>query len=422
MNLLNEPTRIFSRDIAYFADRAAGLVAVVRDGLPQALQQVRAWHPALGERSDGASLRANFTLNDAKLVYARQHGFPDWVTFAQHLRTIPDNANGEPFLAAFEAAKSRNLEQLAQIVAAHSDVVRARGTNGNTLLNLVSSLTPAPTRQELRTAVTKPERLAGVELLLRAGADVNVANDRGWTVLHQAAYKNDPEMIQLFLTAGAASDVSAHGDGGTPLAVAAFWGHRESVDALAKVAVVPANLRMAASVGRADLIAACFDSNGNLTDSAKANRAFYRPHSGFPDWKPSNDSHEILDEALVWAAKSGRTEIMDLLVQHGAFVEGEPYRGTPLVWAAANGRVDTIHWLLSHGAYPNYLTTFGGLTHGRDVTALHLAAQSNQVGAVRALLENGADPSIKDALYGGTPLGWAQHDGANDVVPLLSAL
>lgn len=37
-----EHTRIFSRDISYFADRAQGLIAVVRDGLPDALQQVRA--------------------------------------------------------------------------------------------------------------------------------------------------------------------------------------------------------------------------------------------------------------------------------------------------------------------------------------------------------------------------------------------
>jgi len=42
------------------------------------------------------------------------------------------------------------------------------------------------------------------------------------------------------------------------------------------------------------------------------------------------------------------------------------------------------------------------------VTALHLAAQSGQAAAVETLLELGADPTIRDAVHGGTPAGWAQ--------------
>jgi hypothetical protein len=64
----------------------------------------------------------------------------------------------------------------------------------------------------------------------------------------------------------------------------------------------PSNLRVAAGLGRLDLI---HDLAG--TGEAGAHRAFYRPHGGFPSWQPSNDPQEILDEALVWAAKSSST-------------------------------------------------------------------------------------------------------------------
>ena len=101
-----EHTRIFSRDIAYCADRAEGLVSAVHDGLPDALRQMHAWHPAWHDSSDITLLRAGFTLSDAKLVYARQHGFSDWSAFGEHLRQIPADATGEPFLAVFESGRA----------------------------------------------------------------------------------------------------------------------------------------------------------------------------------------------------------------------------------------------------------------------------------------------------------------------------
>jgi hypothetical protein len=48
--------------------------------------------------------------------------------------------------------------------------------------------------------------------------------------------------------------VEAHGEGGAPLAVALFWGHREVSDVLAAAGVMPQNLRVAAELGRTDLV------------------------------------------------------------------------------------------------------------------------------------------------------------------------
>jgi ankyrin repeat protein len=226
-------------------------------------------------------------------------------------------------------------------------------------------------------------------------------------------------MVILLLNAGAEVSAVAHGDGGTPLAVALFWGNREAAEVLARAGVVPNNLRMAAGMGREDLVRQCFLPDGTLTEDARSGRAFYRPHSGFPAWRPSDDPQEVLDEALVWAAKSDRVSVMPLLVERGARTNADPYRGTPLIWAAATGQVNAARWLLENGADINLRATFGGPSHGSGVTALHLAAQNDKVAMVELLLARGADPTIEDELYHSAPLGWARHGGAKSAEEVL---
>jgi ankyrin repeat protein len=271
--------------------------------------------------------------------------------------------------------------------------VRERGTNGNDLLGMAGA--------------TCDERL--VALLLERGADVMSANTHGWTPLHQAAYSNLPVLARMLLDAGARVDVSARGDGGTPLVVALFWGHREVAELLAEQGVHPRNLRVGAGLGRIE-----------LADEPGAHRSFYRPHGGFPAWRPSDDPQEALDEALAWAARSDRADTLAELVERGAAVDADVYRGTALAWAAACGRVAAIERLVALGADPNQRGTFGGPQHGEGVTALHLAAQDGQLDAVRTLLALGADPTIRDGLYDATPAGWAEHGGHPEARDLLS--
>ncbi len=59
----------------------------------------------------------------------------------------------------------------------------------------------------------------------------------------------------------------------------------------------------------------------------------------------------------------------------------------------------------------NQRASFGGPDHGEGVTALHLAAQAGRRGAVEALLELGADATVRDSLHDGTPAGWASSAG-----------
>jgi ankyrin repeat protein len=77
---------------------------------------------------------------------------------------------------------------------------------------------------------------------------------------------------------------------------------------------------------------------------------------------------------------------------------------------------------LDHGANINQKATFGGLTHGQGITALHMASQNGHMAVVKLLVERGADRSIKDDLYQSTAEGGAAYFGQNKARDYLRSL
>jgi ankyrin repeat protein len=372
----------YHEDLDYYDGRAYGLLASAQDGTPGAA--------AAFERY-GAPL----TRRGARAVIAREHGLESWAALCRHVAGL--RTAGEPFARAYRAVEAHDVDGLAALLDRFPELIAARGTNGNDLIGMAGA--------------TCDERL--VKVLLDRGADPTRGNAHGWTPLHQAAYSDLPLLARMLLDAGARVDVSARGDGGTPLIVALFWGHRTTAELLAAEGVQPRNLRAAAGLGDLELI----DALGQA--EAGAQRGFYRPHSGFPAWQPSDDPAEALDEALSWAARSDRADAVERLVERGADVAADVYRGTALAWAAACGHTGTIRRLVALGADPSQPTTFGGPQHAQPATALHLAAQNGDVEAIRTLLELGADPAIEDGIHHATPAGWAEHGGHSAAAELL---
>ena len=378
----------FRDDLEYYDDRAWGLLASAGDGTEGAVAAFERWE-------------APMTHAGARDVLAHEHGFSSWTELGRHLGSR--RASDQPFIRAYRAIEAQDVEGLRQQLKRSPELVNARGTNDNDLLGMA--------------AATCDERLVGV--LLEYGADPARANVHGWTPLHQAAYSGLPHLAQMLLSAGAPVDLSARGEGGTPLVIALFWGKRETADLLAERGLLPPNLRVAAGLGLTALIEELVSPDGILAPPAGARRAYYRPHSGFPAWRPSNDPQEILDEALSWAARNDRLDALELLVSRGARVDADVYRGTALAWASSCGHVTAVRRLLDLGADPNARTTFGGPDHGEAATALHLAAESSRLEVIRELLIAGADPTIRDARHDHTPAGWAEYGGQEAARDLL---
>jgi ankyrin repeat protein len=363
---------------------------VERQGAEQPFETDLAYYEG---RADGVATAGGVTAAEARRDLAERHGFASWQQLRRHVEALRDGTEPpSPFMLAFRAMRAGDRDRLVDLLDRHPDLVRARGTNGNDLLGLAGDVSI-------------------VRLLLARGADPNRGNDHGWTKLHQAGYGNDRDLARLMLDAGARTDLVARGDGGTPLVAALFWGHREVTDLLG---LEPPNLRVAAGLGLTDMIRELAG-----TPRAGAHRGFYRPHGGFPAWQPSDDRQEVLDEALTWAARSDRVDALPLLVELGARIDADPYRGTALAWAASRGRTAAIRRLLELGADPNARGTFGGTSHGQGVTALHLAAGGCHIEAAGALLDAHADPGIRDALYDSPAWGWAEHAGHQQLAELL---
>lgn len=367
----------------YLADRAAGLFASVQDGTPSAVEWLRRWD-------------APPTPEGARMTLARAHGFPSWAAMESPATPVVDP--DDPFVRAFHAIENRRPDVLGELITASPALVSVRGTNGNHLLGIA-------------TAQGDPR---AVGLLLAAGADPGRGNVHGWAPLHQAAYMGRPDLAGMLLAAGAPPVASARGDGGTPLVMALFWGHPAPSALVDEVGLAPGNLRVAAGLGLTGLIR---ELDG--TPAAVAGRGFYRPHGGFPAWRPTDDPAEARDEAVAWAARSDQPDAIEALVALGADPSRDVYRGTPLAWAAALGRMAALRRLLDLGVDPSGPTTFGGPDHGEGVTPLHLAASDGQTGAIAALLEAGADPSARDGRHGGTPADWARHAHQADAERLL---
>ncbi|WP_158887476.1 ankyrin repeat domain-containing protein [Amycolatopsis anabasis] len=378
----------YHSDVDYYAERAYGLLASAEDGTADAVAAFARWRQPL-------------TRQGARTVVAREHGFDSWRALRKHVGNLA--GSGEPFARAYRAVEARDLDGLANLVDRFPELVRARGTNGNDLLGMAGA--------------TCDERLSRV--LLDRGADPASANAHGWTPLHQAAYSDLPLLAELLLEAGAPADVPARGDGGTPLIAALFWGHRKTAELLAGHGLAPGNLRVAAGLGRLDLLDELLHPDGTLSAEAGAHREFYRPHSGFPFWRPSPDPAEIRDEALAWAARNDRVDALRVLVERGARVDADVYRGTALTWAAFCGRVRAVRALLTLGADPDRRGTFGGPDHGQGVTALHLAAQNGHLDVLTTLLDAGADPTISDESHDGLAEDWADFGEHPEAAELL---
>ena len=85
---------------------------------------------------------------------------------------------------------------------------------------------------------------------------------------------------------------------------------------------------------------------------------------------------------------------------------------------AKRNDVGAVRWLFEHGADVNARWSHWGAL----VTPLHLAAAYGHTAVAQALLDAGADASLRDSRYDADALGWARHHEQAETIALLEAL
>lgn len=130
------------------------------------------------------------------------------------------------------------------------------------------------------------------------------------------------------------------------------------------------------------------------------------------DWPKTNvEIRTAQDESpLMMACLKGELELARRLIARGADVNKPGW--TPLHYAATNGHLEVMELLFANNAYIDAESPNG-------TTPLMMAAQYGSTAAVKRLLEEGADPALKNQL-GLTAIDFAQRASRPDAVELIA--
>ena len=315
-------------------------------------------------------------------------------------------------LDVFSAAALGKKDGLRKLLVKKPDLVRATDYQSGTALHW------AARKGQKETA----------EILLDYGADINARDKDKMAPLHHAIMRyglggqnRHRLMIQYLLGKGPKLDVfSAAALGKTDMVVATikaqpallkttlggktplYWSVYDGAEGTAKALIelgadVNAKerrygltvLRLAGYRGDSDIVKLL------LSHGAKVNAR--------------SESRTALFEA----ARRGHVATVELLLKSGAHANAKDKSGfTPLIEAVYHGHVDVVRLLIKHGAEINHPARY------LKRTALHRAAAFGHLKICQLLIAAGADVDAEDR-HGLTPLNFAADKGADEIVKLL---
>jgi len=192
-----------------------------------------------------------------------------------------------------------------------------------------------------------------VDVLIESGSDLDGP-------LNLAACFDRLELVEILLSAGARVDVTGiHGI--TSLETAIYHASWASADVLAAVAVVPDAPWVAAGAGRVDRLERFLDGRGGLLPDAYLHRPNPADVGLLHRLPPRHIATDVLDEALVHAAQNERPAAVAWLLKHGADPNAGPYQGCgALHLAAAFGALESVQLLIAAGADIDRPNDFNG--------------------------------------------------------------
>lgn len=260
-----------------------------------------------------------------------------------------------------------------------------------------------------------PHSLALARLLLSAGADPNDGQ-----TLYNRMFRPGNDHLELLLEFGLGT-----GDGGP-------W-RRRLGDALDSPAMMlGGQLAWAITHGMTDrvrlLVSHGVDVAAPLHDGATAtSMAATTGHCDLVEYLVAHGAPPLdlapADAFVAAALATDRARVAELLAGHpGLADEVRATRPALVTWAAACGGSAAVELLVELGFDVNARGRTDVPSDQPWQTALHKAAEDGNLELARTLLRLGADPNIRDARFGSTPLGWARHMGQPELITLLEPL
>ncbi len=293
-----------------------------------------------------------------------------------------------------------------------------------------------------------------VKFLIEKGADINRANDFGNTSLHYAAWASDFEAFKCLFDKGANINV-VNSQGQTPLQYSCMGGNFEIMkycvssgmdikaecddgSSLIHWAAYGGNLEMfkylesegldynigdkdgsppifwAASGNRIEIIKYLVEEKNadvNFVDESGTiplKSAIEGGHFEVANYlleKGADINYKMEDNVtwLVLAAQNDNPELVKLLLDKGCKVNVfDDFGNTPLTTAAGHGNLDVVKILVENGANLEPGLCKRESCTNRGQTPLH-SASWRQPAIMECLIENGADPNVKN-LDGNTPM------------------
>jgi ankyrin repeat protein len=391
-------------------------------------------------------------LADAQFEIARHYGFSSWRALKEHLDSLTLEEQ------IIEAARKGDAERLARLLDEHPDKL---------------DLKVPPYEASLLFPAAQSGNIEAVELLLKLGVDVNYREKGDNTyAMHWVAAQGNLEMVRKLADAG--GDVIGEGDdhAGGVIGWASCWEgcddgkHRAVVDFLisrgarhhifSAVAmnlpdevrrIVSADpsalnqrqsrnennrtpLHVAVAIGRPQMVDLLLELGADplAVDGGGMPVAVYASNREI-DLPVMRKIHDMTLGEMDSAAR-GRRPLnvgpMDLVAATALrdwdtasrLAAASPQlinKGGALHLLSKRGDTTAVEWLLNHRANPDVLWAHWDA----DVTPLHLAAAQGHADVVRALLDAGADSTIRDSKHDGDALGWAEFFEKREIVQLL---
>ncbi len=240
--------------------------------------------------------------------------------------------------------------------------------------------------------------LAKVDQLIRAGANVNAANDTGVTPLWAASLNGGVPIVKRLLDAGANANTPLL-SGETPLMAASRSGKTAAVDVLLARGASPnargprgqTALMWAVAQKHSDVVSLLLAKGADVHARTETwSQMMAVPPHGLPEY--NRMIPHGADTALIFAARVGDAASAKLLVDAGANVnDADAWGVSATTMAAFSGYGEIARYLLDKGADPN--------NRKPGFTALHCAIMRRDEQTVAALLARGADPNARIEVW-----------------------